>query len=93
MKKTNKEPNFLDTKKRTNPLKILAVIFLVVVVIGVISYATNYANNEANRHRTVEDVINAMEERDKSVLGIKDSSETNTDGTAAEETTTEVEEN
>lgn len=55
-----KEANYLDTKKRVNPLKVLAIIAGIVLVFGIISYATNYSANEQNRHKTIEDVMEAM---------------------------------
>ena len=55
-----KEANYLDTKKRVNPLKVLAIIAGIVLVFGIISYATNYSANEQKRHKTIEDVMEAM---------------------------------
>ena len=55
-----KEASYLDTKKRVNPLKVLGVIAAIILVVGIIVYATDYNANEQKRHKTIEDVIEAM---------------------------------
>lgn len=78
-----REASYLETKKRTNPLIILAVIAGIILVFGIIHYARNYNELEEKRHKTIEDVIEAVEHP------------TNIDGaettTSSTETTTSVE--
>ena len=58
---TIKEANYLDTKKRANPLKVIGIIAAILLVVGIIIYATDYDKNEEKRHKTIEDVLYAVE--------------------------------
>lgn len=57
MKRRQKEAKYLETKKGVNPLKVLGVIAAILVVIGIIDYATHYNEREQRRHKTIEDVL------------------------------------
>lgn len=83
-----KEASYLDTKKRTNPLLVLAIIAAIILVFGIIHYARNYNELEEKRHRTIEDVLEAVEHP----TNLGDEEETTTGGIVETTTsTTEVE--
>ncbi len=83
-----KEASYLDTKKRTNPLLVLAIIAAIILVFGIIHYARNYNELEERRHRTIEDVLEAVEHP----TNLGDEEETTTGGIGETTTsTTEVE--
>jgi hypothetical protein len=83
-----KKASYLNTKKRTNPLLVLAIIAAIILVYGIIHYARNYNELEERRHRTIEDILEAVEHP----TYLDDEEETKTSGvetTTEDETTTE----
>ena len=84
-----REANYLDTKKRVNPLKVIGIIAAILLVVGIVIYARDYNKNEEKRHRTIEDVLYAVE-HPTNIEGAQTTTETSTDGTQTT-TTTETE--
>ena len=82
-----REANYLDTKKRVNPLKVIGIIAAILLVVGIVIYARDYNKNEEKRHRTIEDVLYAVE-HPTNIEGAQTTTETSTDGT---QTTTKTE--
>ena len=82
-----REPDYLETKRRANPLKVIGIIAAILLVVGIIIYATDYNKNEEKRHKTIEDVLYAVE-HPTNIEGAQ--TETSTDGTQTT-TTTETE--
>ena len=82
-----REPDYLETKRRANPLKVIGIIAAILLVVGIVIYARDYNKNEEKRHKTIEDVLYAVEHP----TNIDDGTpETSTDGTQTT-TTTETE--
>ena len=79
-----REANYLDTKKRVNPLKVIGIIAAILLVVGIVIYARDYNKNEEKRHRTIEDVLYAVE-HPTNIEGAQ--AETSTDGTQTTTTT------
>lgn len=83
-----REPSFLDTKKRTNPLLVIAIIGAIIVTFGIISYAMNYNAYEEKRHKTIEDVLYAVDHPEGSLEETTTEGETTT-GSQTEETSSQ----
>jgi hypothetical protein len=79
-----REANYLDTKKRVNPLKVIGIIAAILLVVGIVIYARDYNKNEEKRHRTIEDVLYAVE-HPTNIEGAE--ATTSTDGTQTTTTT------
>jgi hypothetical protein len=79
-----REANYLDTKKRVNPLKVIGIIAAILLVVGIVIYARDYNKNEEKRHRTIEDVLYAVE-HPTNIEGAETT--TSTDGTQTTTTT------
>lgn len=81
-----REPDYLETKRRANPLKVIGIIAAILLVVGIIIYARDYNKNEEKRHRTIEDVLYAVE-HPTNIEGAQTTTETSTDGTQTTTTT------
>ena len=81
-----REANYLDTKKRVNPLKVIGIIAAILLVVGIVIYARDYNKNEEKRHRSIEDVPYAVE-HPTNIEGAQTTTETSTDGTQTTTTT------
>lgn len=83
-----REANYLDTKKRANPLKVIGIIAAILLVVGIIIYATDYDKNEEKRHKTIEDVLYAVEHPTNIEGATPEASTSGTETTTTTETET-----